>query len=1432
MPTTTHSIVSLWRSKGTWLLLALLALLAVTASVTRADSSTIPVISLASEPLYARGFRVKPTLSLALSVEFPTVGAAYVSSNVSSTDDASYVEATTYVGYYDAAGCYTYDATNRYFTRTRAATVHSCGGTGFSGNFMNWSTSSAIDILRYALTGGDRVEALDTASLTVLQRAVLPSNFYNSSNFPSKQITAAQAANAVPSTLLNGYTGTVYIANCKAQINFGKSKTGSCDNAGDNGVLGISANSVIQPLSAPRTPASNYTLCAAENGTCIVTGPTTVIYGADYIGNNAANGVAGYKSGVFTSSVACTNAVFGDPISGTVKSCYISSVPPAQGTALTNDSYFAARVKVCDSDDAAVRTDFCQLYPNNNFKPTGNLQRYSDRVRVAVFGYLLDNTLARNGGVLRSPMKYVGPKTFDSSFNLVSGTNPVQEWDTSTGVFIVNPNADTMGVSGVINYTNHFGRTGLQGGYKTYDPVGELYYEAVRYLQGLQPTASAVSGITNAMKDGFPVYDTWLSTAVPDPVPAVAGLADYSCVKNNILTVGDINTHGDRFIPGSASHNNANYGDSPARPARVDYNEPDFYTWTKVVGAFESNHAFSYTDGQGNAQTTSNPMTVNTALWGLEDMVPGDSNGFYMAGISYWANTHDVRAPGLSNYSPGETAGVLPYVKSRPGMRVTSYFIDVNEYGADSLLANRKNTSFFLAAKYGGFTDASSTGSPFKDGSQNSTNADWESPTSPGDPKTYFLGSNGTGMITALNSVFADVAKQAGSIAGAAVSTTQVTTSAGVYQAKFDPSDWSGDVIDYPVTFDPTTQEISVGDDAHRTWSAATQLDSKTPANRRIVIGLAAPSATAGAGALFDWNAPNFEAATRTALKTPPYLPTSTPLDSDTTGQLRLAFLRGDRSQEAPSGLLFRKRGHVLGDMINSAAVYSGDPAAGIVDASYSTFYSTNKGRTPMLYVGANDGMLHGFNADTGDEVMAYIPSFVVPKLAALTSASYVHTSYVDSTAAVSEAQVGSAWKTVLVSGAGAGGQGVFALDVTTPTTFAASNVMWEFKDTDDADLGNVVGRPQIVKLLTSGGSTTPTYKWFAVVAGGVNNYAVDGRASTTGAPTLFFLDLAKPAGTAWSLGTNYYKVSFPVGDATKPNAVLGFNGTAGVNGEMDRLYIGDLQGNLWKLQFARTAIGSWSLATLSPFLSGSTPVPLFIATDTAVAASAKRLPITVEPVLVGGPNKSVIISFGTGKFLEQNDVATHTTQSIFAVYDNGSAALGSTTDPGRGYLQTATATLASSTVTATPFVWGRPASATDTTVRAGWVFNLPESTTVGERQVSGMSYLDGKLLFGSIEPPVNGCADGGGNQYIVDIAGAGGTVTTSTSVQGQTILIKVVTVAGNDSSGAGVRTTRGFTLSPGPNGLVKNPAPDPTATPVYRRSWRQISNYQDIHAP
>lgn len=1429
--TTIRTLASDWRVRVGAMALAVAAVAGVAVSGDAPPS--IPSITLAAEPLYARGARAKPTLTLALSVEFPTVGAQYQNPAQPNADhDESYSPDNEYIGYFDAESCYSYnndaDAALRRFDRSGPATDRKCGGTGFSGNFMNWATSSAIDILRYGLTGGDRI--VDTAALTVLQRAYLPTrsdnnpgNFWNGTNFPSKHITHAVAVDALPSALLGSHTGDVYVANCRNRVHFGTEKTGSCDSPGNNSNLGTPVGGALPTIGmySGTLPTNFGTAFASENYPGVgasypVVGTKQIVYGAD-----STWAVITMTGG----SVYCSNEGWktyavpglgsdGDPVPGVAKKCYMRD-PPAPGVELTSDPFFYARVSVCDIDASGNLTDprinLCARYPSGKFKPVGNLQKYSDRVRVAAFGYLVDNTESpqRNGGVLRAPMKYVGPKHFDANFQLVSDANPVQEWNTDTGVFVANPDAATEGKSGVANYLNQFGRTGsTAGNYKRYDPVGELYYEALRYIQGLPPTPSAVSGVTTAMKDGFATYTTWT-----DPHPAVTGMTDYSCVRNNIVAIGDINTWNDKYFPG----NTRTDSNDTTRTASDAANEPDFMWWTKVVGAFEANHTeVSYVDGKGVTRAVSNHNAANTARWGMEnqDISSGRKDAYYMAGAAYWANTHDIRGANWSDVD-----------KRRLGMRVTTYVLDVNEYGEQTSQSVHKQNKFFLAAKYGGFKDASGTGNPFLAADMTSTNANWESVSIPGDAKNYFLSSSARGVLDALDNIFANIAREANSIAGGAISTQRLTSVGGfIFQAQFDPADWSGDLIPYPVKL-VGDDNIEIGDASTAPWTAATRLDAKDPASRKIYVGKTV--ADSSAATEFLWA--SLDADAKKFLRLPPGAPEDGPQDVESVGQARLDFVRGDRSQEAPNGTL-RKRGKVLGDIVNSGVAYSGAPSLRINDPDYvSGFAVTYASRKKTLFVGANDGMLHAFDSDTGDELFGYIPSWVVPRLNALSSTTYQHQTYVDASPVVAEAKVGSDWKTVIVGGTGGGGQGVYALDVSDPEAFDASKVMWEFTDRDDPALGNVIGRPSILKFKVDATSM----KYYAVVASGVNNYVDDGHFSTTGKPAIFILDLAKPHGTAWQLNVNYYKIELPISTMSIASGVANFTTTSGLADETKLLYAGDLHGNLWKLDFTNKYPSDWTLENLSFYKDGSTPIPMYSAKD----GSANLQPITMAPYLAYGPNRTLIVAFGTGKYLETSDNAgPFKAQSVYALLDNNDATpdSGSPTAAiaGRGRLQMATAST-DGTITNSPFAWGRPLADDDSSKRSGWYFDMPSSATTGERQISSFTVFGTKVYSGTVIPPATSCEIGSGRSYEIDLfKGTGSSVTSDVGILGEPFVLAVGedSLTKSNSFDQATRTTVGRIVLQG-SGSLKNLQGTTAVATVFRMSWRQINNYDELRA-
>ncbi|MFE8645937.1 pilus assembly protein [Sphingomonas sp. NCPPB 2930] len=1468
-------------------------------------ASGYKTVSLSSNPLYATATGDKPTLALALSVEFPTVGAQYVRTDGitgalpdatnANTEDPTYSNTNDYLGYYDADSCYAYKNTPeetpatgfsatdyKRFDRTDdPATAHQCKD-AFSGNFLNWASNSAIDMLRLALSGGDRY--IDTETLTILQRASLPDGdpicMWNSSNFPAKRLQkdgggTGKYWGAVPKKMMDAANGSdIWIANTLNRIYFGTSKTspGDCNQSASYSLNVRTPNTITAfPYQKANNAQAifNGASCANEGGNCIFTGRKEVLFGADtvYDSRGRVTATGGWLTFVGENGADCSVYATGtrkDPAPNIPKSCFVKDYKGTlpgdainQKNALNNDGFFYSRVSVCGVDgsgalaevrDYGVDKDgtraYCTRYPSGKYKPTGVIQKYSEQLRLAAFGYLMDQTASyssgRYGGVLRAPMKYVGQKTFDiyGQDNTPTSGNPNAEWNTTTGVFNGNPDNDSTqapAISGVINYLNKFGRTGpVPGRYKRFDPIGELYYETLRYLQGLDPSADAISGVDmktaggKALYDGFPVYTDWSKI---DPYKDRSKDGNYACLRSNVVVIGDINTHdGNRFPSSDPTKNIVNALD-----------------WRTVVQNFEKNlTSQTYIDGSGTTRNSENPNGAN-------NNVPSGSQTSAIMGAAYWAHSHDIRGTSWTDQPD----------KQRPGLRVKTFTFDVNENGGSTNDNTRRTSNqLFMAAKYGGY-EADSTnialnpynvnGNPFRDENNDVNNNVWQRPTQKGEAASYYLQSDAKKVLAAFDSIFGSAADATRSIAGAASQSKNLTTDGGVtYQGAFDATDWSGDLLALPVNLNSDNNQATTPDNP--LWSASDKLmalGSNAATIRNIVVG------TKGANPATQ--AVNFAVGAIEASLKADLNKASPTSAADGLADQRLAYLRGDRTQE---GATFRIRKKLLGDIVNSAVVYSGVPVTNITAAGYADFYAANKNRVPAVFVGANDGMLHAFNAttgqtDSGKELFAYIPSWMGPKLSALTSKTYLsnHQSYVDGSSAVTEAQVGTGsgaadWKTVLVGSTGAGGRGVFALDVTNPAAFSASNVMWEFSGLNDPDMGYVVGRPQILKLRTSAASDSAVYKYFAVVASGVNNSLNDGTdlSNATGRPALFLLDLGKPAGTAWALNTNYYKLSLPAADNLSKSVapgLLNFTPVFDRFSAVAAIFMGDLQGNLWKLDFAKIVNkgkDDWTMPKLSAYVRSvaavNTPYPLFIAKD----AGGATQPITAAPSVHKGEGDDVsYVAFGTGKYLEATDRSATTTQSIYAVLDDPSENKFDTASPvtsaiaGRGRLQAGVAATAAKTVKVPAFTWGRPASDSDMTKRAGFYFDFP---VTGERQVSDAKVLGDNFIFGSLIPSAvgsgNTCgADGGsGNQWIVNIdTGAAVYRTSTVGLLGPPILqtlVPATVLTEKDNSGRQIRTITSQIISVGSTGTSPGGTTTTNIT-VGRLSWRQINNYQNL---
>ena len=698
-----------------------------------------------------------------------------------------------------------------------------------------------------------------------------------------------------------------------------------------------------------------------------------------------------------------------------------------------------------------------------------------------------------------------------------------------------------------------------------------------------------------------------------------------------------------------------------------------------------------------------------------------------------------------------------------------------------------------IAAKYGAFVDSNGNNLP-------DLQSEWDSQLGngvagqDGIPDTYFLVTNPLGLEAALNRAFIAILANA-SASSVATNSTSLQTGSAIYQARFNANDWSGQVLAFPVNLDGTVS-------TNPTWDAGQVINGQDPNSGRVILTYNTTS-TVRDGVAFRWPA---NPASPGATDIPPALITNlntypTTGINDGLGQLRLNYLRGDPSQEGTAVTSFRQRPiSKLGDVINSSPNFVGPPNAGIGEASYATFRLNNLSRAPMIYVGGNDGMLHAFRASDGQEVLAYIPSKSHANLNKLTSKTYVHRYFVDGTPEVGDAFFGGQWRTVLVSGLAAGGQGVLALDITNPALFTEANAgsiaLWEFNDTDDADLGYVTGEPKIRKMKNG--------RWAAIVSGGYNNSEADG-ANGSGNAVLFILFLDGPTGPnrTWVSGTDYIKINTGVGSPATPNGLAQpFPADINADGLVDFVYAGDLQGNLHKFDLRDANIANWTAA--------SNQVILFSAKDSA--NNAEPITAAVEGTL-HPTGQGFIITFGTGKFLEPTDPsAPYLAQSFYGIWDKNDGATVSvqTTVTSRTQLLQQTVNdVVVGTNTFRVVSNNSPAWSTDTTPpvandsptkHMGWYMDFPNSTTTGERSVFRPILTAGRLIFTTLVPSTQTCVFGGTSFLMVLDPATGARIAGAVidvDANGLLNTADQVMFGGSNVYASGVQSTIGITPTP-----------------------------------
>ena len=845
---------------------------------------------------------------------------------------------------------------------------------------------------------------------------------------------------------------------------------------------------------------------------------------------------------------------------------------PSSSAPASNDRGYemSVRVSVCDSTVGVEEN--CKQYDQGS-KPEGLIQQNAESIRFSVFGYLNHSIIGRDGGVLRARQKYVGPRRLKPGDGFVDNTQT--EWDSDTGVYIQNPDstdaANTASYivnSGVINYLNKFGQLN-SGSNKSYDPVSELYYAATRYLknQGNVSEYSDVSGGSASDKeqwrDGFPVIENW-----DDPI-------EYACQKNVLLGIGDANTHRDKNLPGNEGG------------VRYDTGEPSLPTEVRNDNTID---VISLTNHIASLENLGDIANTNS--------FSGRNNSAYIAGIAWDNHVRDMR----SDLAGEQTA--------------STHWVDVLE---NQVLEAPNQNQYYLATKFGGFRVPEDFDPDTHTGDleeewwhTNGETITANNGTSFKRPDNYYLAGEASKMVSSLKEAFSNVSSELqSSSAAVAANSTRLDTDTAVFQAAFNSSRWSGEIAAFKINSDgsvATTPEWYAGDILNSLNHSARNIFTNGPF---VVQGDGAYLAETGRE--FLWS--ELETSQQNLIREKG----DSTLVTTTVGQNRLNYLRGDRTYEQTEddqSLPFRRRDSVLGDIVNSnpqfadQANFEFDVLANNAEfniTSYSSFLSSISDRPPVVYVGSNDGMFHAFNAeltgaDAGKELFAYVPTEVIKGLYKLTRPDYSHQYYVDGTVRVSDAFINGSWATVAVGTTGAGGKSVFALDVTDPENFAASDVLWEFSH---PDMGYTVYQSNTVPLpngefgvvVTSGYQdtpTTPSYVWILNVEDGsiIKEFELEGTG--LGAPQV--VDL-------------------------------------GQDRIVDRMYVGDSDGNLWRLDLEGNNPTHWDAP--NSLKSGNVINPLFEEPD--------GRPITAQLSSAYNEDGDHMVFFGTGSFMRvgENIVAS-----------------------------------------------------------------------------------------------------------------------------------------------------------------------------------------------
>ena len=525
------------------------------------------------------------------------------------------------------------------------------------------------------------------------------------------------------------------------------------------------------------------------------------------------------------------------------------------------------------------------------------------------------------------------------------------------------------------------------------------------------------------------------------------------------------------------------------------------------------------------------------------------------------------------------------------------------------------------------------------------------------------------------------------SATAAAASSAILNAASDRFRAGFRSTDWSGRLV---------SENIETGAE---NWNAEVQLRNNT--SRQLF--------TSDSGSGVALAMANLSATKTAALNTAP--------DGtvDSFGSDRIAWLSGDdsanaafRERSSPEGL------RLLGDIVNSDPQIERKKNFGhsrLPDGNYNSYRNSAayEDRPDVLYVGANDGYLHAFNANDGEELFAYMPSSLLEPegtnshapINELMAEGYEHRYFVDGTPTIADAYINNEWKTILLGSMGAGGEQVFALDISEPTTFSESDILWEFSA---VDLKRGVDAPQVGRLATG--------DWAAVF----------GNGSAAGSGKLFVVNL--------ETGNLIKTLDGGTGGLASPVFTMD-------NGIIEYAYAGSMDGELFRFDLSNSNTNQWDSTKLFQ----------------AQNAAGDAQPITSRPRVANMP-KSLdkrVVTFGTGSFFRTGDRGDSTVQSLYGIIDDEGASTGiQRTDlVEQTILGDTTETIDveqdDGSTTPTDFTVRRTSDNPLGDTDQGWFLDLNEVS--GERVVSDPTFPSGldrsRVRFTTLIPKSDPCSSG-----------------------------------------------------------------------------------------